>query len=101
MKSQTRDSGNFIFESLLEREKVDWLALIAELEDQAINNFVRRYVERFRAKVQNAKVGYFLGRKQHRTENPFFGVFREWHGSRLATILRQYNFDVKTKLQEA
>ena len=85
MKSQTRDSGNFIFESLLEREKVDWLALIAELEDQAINNFVRRYVERFRAKVQNAKVGYFLGRKQQGTENPLFTNFAEWQRSRPAT----------------
>ena len=42
------------FESLFEREKVDWIALSDQLEDQAINNYVFRNVERFRAKAQNA-----------------------------------------------
>ncbi len=71
-----------IFESLLERDEIDWLTLITELKDQAVNNFVGRNVERFGPKAQNANVGYVAGRKEQRTEDTFFTILAEWQGSR-------------------
>ena len=71
-----------IFESLLERDEVDWFALVAELEHQAIDDLVRRNVECLRPKVENANVGYLPRRKQQGTKDSLFPIFAEWQRAR-------------------
>jgi hypothetical protein len=60
-----------IFESPLEKDEIYRPFLTSELEDQAVYNLVCPYVERFREKVLNAKVGYFLGESSSEQRTPF------------------------------
>jgi hypothetical protein len=67
---------------LLLWDEIDRFAPIAELKNQVIDDLMCRNVERFRPKMQNAKVDYLPWRNQKRTEDTLFTIFAEWQRTR-------------------